>query len=63
MYGAKAAEDSLISRKVYSPWKWTHATYVIESSRRLTDFSIVEIDPSLRLADIDRKNNKLELKW
>ena len=53
----------LIPRKVYAPWKWTHATYVIESSHRLTDFSQVEIDPSLRMADIDRKNNKLELKW
>jgi hypothetical protein len=50
-------------RKVYDAWKWTHGTYIIETSRKLTDFTIVEIDPSQRLADIERKNNKLELKW
>jgi hypothetical protein len=63
MYGAKAIEDTVISRKQYAAWKWTHPTYIIETDRRITDFSIVEIDPSLRMADIDRKNNKLELKW
>lgn len=63
MFGEKPAEDTSVPRIVYDPWKWTHSTYIIETSRRLTDFTIVEIDPSLRMADIDRKNNKLELKW
>lgn len=63
MYGEKPVEDSIIKRKVYEAWRWTHATYVIETSRKLTDIITVEIDPSLRMADIDRKNNKLELKW
>lgn len=63
MYGEKPVEDSSISRTVYGPWKWTHNTYTIETSRKLADFSLVEIDPSLRMADVDRKNNKLELKW
>jgi hypothetical protein len=63
MYGAKANEDTAIVRKTYQAWKWTHATYIIESDRKITDFSTVEIDPSLRMADIERKNNKLELKW
>lgn len=63
MYGEKPVEDSSIQRKTYEAWKWTHSTYVIETSRRLTDITIVEIDPSRRMADIDRRNNKLELKW
>jgi hypothetical protein len=63
MYGQKPAEDPSVPRKVYEPWKWTSSTYVIETSRKLSDFTIVEIDPSLRMADVDRKNNKLELKW
>lgn len=63
MYGAKPAEDSTISRKAYEPWKWTHSIYIIETNRKLADFSIAEIDPSQRMADIERKNNKLELKW
>ncbi len=63
MYGAKANEQPAIPRKSYAPWKWTHPTYIIESDRKITDFSLVEIDPSLRMADVERKNNKLELKW
>ncbi len=63
MYGAKPIEDPAIPRKTYDAWKWTHSTYTVETNRKLGDFSIVEIDPSLRMADVDRKNNKLELKW
>jgi hypothetical protein len=63
MYGEKPVEDSSVTRKIYEPWKWTHSTYTIETSRKLAEFSQVEIDPSLRMADVDRKNNKLELKW
>lgn len=63
MYGEKPAEDTTIPRKVYEPWKWTHSTYTVETKRKLTDIRTVEIDPSIRMADIERKNNKLELKW
>ena len=63
MYGEKPVEDGAVPRKVYEPWKWTHSTYTIETGRKLTDITVAEIDPSLRLADTDRKNNKLELKW
>ena len=69
MYGAKPIEnsgnnsDSILARIIYQPWKWTNNTYVIESDHKLTDIVTVEIDPSQRMADVDRKNNKLELKW
>jgi hypothetical protein len=63
MFGEKMAEDASIPLKVYDAWKWTHSTYVIETNRKLADFTAVEIDPSQRMADIERKNNKLELKW
>ncbi len=63
MYGEKPVEDAGIPRKVYEPWKWTHSTYVIETSRKLTDITAVEIDPSQRMADVERKDNRLELKW
>jgi hypothetical protein len=62
MYGSKP-EESDIKRKVYTPWKWTSSKYTIESDHKLSDFTLVEIDPTLRLADVDRKNNRLELKW
>ena len=63
MYGEKPVEDSALPRKTYDAWKWTDPTYIIETNHRLTDITIAEIDPSQRMADIDRKNNKLELKW
>jgi hypothetical protein len=63
MYGEKPVEDAATRRKTYDAWRWTHDTYIIESSGKLSDFSIVEIDPSMRMADVDRKNNRLELKW
>jgi len=63
MYGAKPAESDSVSRKLYDPWHWTSATYTIETDHKLTDIVVAEIDPSQRLADIDRKNNRLELKW
>jgi hypothetical protein len=37
--------------------------YTFSFKQRLTELSVVEIDPSQRMADIDRRNNKLELKW
>lgn len=63
MYGSKPDENPAASRKVYAPWRWTHETYTVETSRKLIEIRIAEIDPSQRMADIDRKNNRLELKW
>jgi hypothetical protein len=60
MYGEKPAEDST-RRLVYGSWKWTHDTYTIQVSRRLIDISVAEIDATMRLADIERKNNRLKL--
>jgi aminopeptidase N len=60
MYGTKPAEDNT-PRKVYPAWKWTHEKYVIETDKRLGDISVAEIDPSQRMADIERKDNKLRL--
>ena len=63
MYGEKPIEDPAVPRITYEPWKWTNEFYTIETTRRLSDLTTAEIDPSQRLADLDRKNNKLELKW
>jgi Peptidase family M1 domain len=63
MFGAKETEDVAIPGKVYDEWNWTNPFYVIESNRRLSDITIAEIDASHRMADINRKDNKLEIKW
>jgi hypothetical protein len=63
MFGQKPAELGQSQRKIYEEWKWTHPIYEIETAKRLTNIVSVEIDPSHRMADIERKNNRLELKW
>lgn len=62
-YGHKPVEDSALTRIVYPAWKWTNGTYTINTTRKITALQVVEIDPSQRLADLDRKNNQLKLNW
>ena len=63
MFGEKPAESYQQNRKVYGPWRWTSPTYSIATTRRLTDITTVEIDPANRMADINRRNNRIELKF
>jgi len=63
MFGEKGAEQKDIQWISHEPWKWTHPVYTFEVNRKLTDLKVLEIDPSQRMADIDRKNNRLELTW
>ncbi len=63
MYGTKPAENNSNARLVYEPWKWTHPTYVIEFKNKLVDLQKAEIDTSKRMADVNRKNNVLQLNW
>jgi hypothetical protein len=63
MYGEKPNENPAQKREVHDAWRWTHPTYIVEVKRRLPDLKAVEIDPSKRMADTERKNNLLELKW
>ena len=63
MYGEKPAENKGQNRITHEEWKWTHPTYIVEFKHRLTDLKKAEIDPTKRMADIDQKNNILELNW
>jgi hypothetical protein len=63
MYGAKATEKSSEPREVHEAWRWTHPTYIVAFKHRLTDLKKAEIDPSKRMADVDQKNNVLQLNW
>lgn len=62
-FGEKPNENPSQKRIVYEAWKWTHTTYEIIINKRLREIISVEIDPSKRMADIERRNNNLELKW
>jgi hypothetical protein len=63
MFGSKSNEKPSIKRTVGEPWKWTHPTYTISIDRKLIDLKKIEIDPGKRMADGERRNNKLELNW
>jgi hypothetical protein len=63
MFGSKQNEEPVIKRTVGEPWKWTHPTHVITIDRKLLDLKKIEIDPTKRMADNERRNNKLELTW
>ena len=63
MFGSKENEEPEIKRTVGEPWKWTHPNYVITVDRKLLDLKKVEIDPLQRMADGERRNNKLVLAW
>jgi Peptidase family M1 domain len=58
MYGAKPAEDTT-PRFVQPEWKWVNPEYTLTLNRNVADIKEIEIDPSKRLADVNRVNNKL----
>lgn len=63
MFGTKPGDDRAIPRTTYEAWRWTHPTYTIEIPRRLSEMKTLEIDASRRMADIERRNNKLDIPW
>jgi len=63
MFGEKPNENATQKREIHPEWKWTHPTYIVEFRRPLMDLKAVELDPSKRMADVERKNNLLELNW
>ena len=58
MYGEKPAEDST-PRIIHKEWNWTNPEYIFETTRGIKEIKSIEIDPSQRLADLNRNNNKL----
>lgn len=61
MFGNKPNENASQKRIEHEEWRWTHPYYIVESSRRLSDVKTAEIDPTKRMADLERKDNLLEL--
>lgn len=56
MRGEKANESG-IERVLLNDWYWTHPTYLFSIKIPLEQISSIEIDPSDRMADINRENN------
>ena len=56
MWGEKENETDL-PRTVLADWPWTYPTYRMAIPRPASDIKSIVIDPSLRMADVDRSNN------
>lgn len=58
MFGNKPNEDAT-PRIVHQEWRWTHPSYSFTIDKKLSDIKSIEIDPTYRMADVNRINNKL----
>ncbi len=59
MRGEKEEEEGMPVRVMSEAWPWTNLTKTITLERAMDMIKSVEIDPSARMADIDRANNKM----
>ncbi len=59
MYAAKKVDNG-IKPIIENEWKSTHPSYILELKTRLKEFTKIEIDATQRMADVDRRNNKVE---
>lgn len=57
MRGEKPAETN-DPRTVHPDWPWTNPSYTFEVNKPISEIASIEIDPSGRMADADRENNK-----
>jgi hypothetical protein len=63
MFGTKPEEEKNVPRTVFPAWKWTHDTYTFDLTKRIATIKVIEIDPSKRMADVEQRNNRLEIPW
>lgn len=60
MRGEKAPEEGAPVRVHTEDWPWTNLTKTLVLTKPFTSIKSVEIDPSQRMADLERENNKVE---
>jgi len=59
LVGNKPVEDLTMKRTELDTWPWVNPSYTLKISGKTVDIESIEIDPSMRMADINRKNNKV----
>lgn len=57
MRGNKPQEDSAVEQKVIEDWPWTHPEYSFNLPVAMDKIEKIEIDPSIRMIDVNRENN------
>ena len=61
MRGAKSADTMMENYSVAEDWPWTFLTYELILDTKIEKIETIEIDPTNRMADVDRSNNKYPL--
>ncbi len=59
--GSKPEEAGMPKRVKTQKWPWTNYTTDVMVGRPISEIKSIEIDPSMRLADVDRDNNKVDV--
>ena len=59
--GKKPVEDKLLKRMDLTAWPWVNPIYTVEINRKASDIVTMEIDPSQCMADVERKNNSVDI--
>jgi len=57
MRGQKKAESNMENFKIAEDWPWTFPTYQLTLDAKIEEIESIEIDPTRRMADVDRSNN------
>ena len=50
-------EDMGMKRIVKPDWPWVYPEYKLSINRPINEIELIEIDPTLRMADVERQNN------
>ena len=61
-FGQKPWPDTA-NCKVYEAHRWTNRSIIISIDAKLTDLQSITIDPTGLMADVDRRNNRVEIKF
>ncbi len=60
MRGEKPVENMDVPRITLEPWPWTYPSYGVKINRPLSEIHRIIIDPTGRMADIDRSDNEFD---
>jgi len=55
----KPEEEGMPTRVIMEDWPWPYPYYELSIAGKVES---IEIDPSLRMADVDRQNNRFPVK-
>ncbi|MEL7833376.1 M1 family metallopeptidase [Fodinibius sp. Rm-B-1B1-1] len=61
MQNEKPNENPDTPRTIKRDWPWVNPTYTVEIERSPSEIQKIEIDPTKRMADINRDNNVIEM--